>query len=49
MLNEVIGSSTAAHPTLRSIDGDAAFASKVAVPKTHAFTAASANPDEEDK
>ena len=47
-LNDVVGNSTAVHPTLRSIDSDAAFTSKVAVPKTHAFTAASANPDEED-
>lgn len=46
-LNDVIGDSTAVHPTLRSIDSDAAFTSQIAVPKTHAFTAASANPDEE--
>jgi hypothetical protein len=46
--NDVVGDANAVHPTLRSIDGDTALTSKIAVPKTHAFTAATANPDKED-
>jgi hypothetical protein len=45
-LNDVIGASTAGHPTVRDIDGVAAFTSKVAVPDTHALTATGANPEE---
>ena len=44
-VNDVIGTSTAVHPALRDIDGDAAFTSQVTVPNTHAFT--SANPKED--
>jgi hypothetical protein len=47
VLNDVIGASTAGHPTVRDIDGVAAFTSKVAVPDTHAFTATGANPEED--
>jgi hypothetical protein len=45
-LNEVIAASPAGHPTLRDIEGYAAFTGKIAVPNTHAFT--NANPEEED-
>jgi hypothetical protein len=38
-LNDVIGASTAGHPTLRDIDGVIAFTGEIAVPNTHAFTA----------
>jgi hypothetical protein len=47
VLNDVIGASTAGHPAVRDIDCVAAFASEVAVPDTHAFTATSANPQED--
>jgi hypothetical protein len=46
-LNEVIGASTVAHPPARDIDGVAAFTSHIAVPNTHAFTPAEANPEED--
>jgi hypothetical protein len=47
VLNDVIGGSTAGHPTVRDIDGVAAFTSEVAVPDTHAFTATGANTEED--
>jgi hypothetical protein len=47
-LNEVIGASTAVHPSARDIDGVAAFTGKIAVPETHAFTSAGAYSEDEE-
>jgi hypothetical protein len=46
-LNDVIGVSTDAHPTLRDIDGVAAYTNKVAMPAMHLFTTASADTEQE--
>jgi hypothetical protein len=46
-LNEVIGSSVAARPPVRDIDGVMTRARKLAVPGTHAFTDANADQEEE--
>jgi hypothetical protein len=45
-LNDVIGASTATHPSARDIDGVAAFDGQIAVPETYAFTSEGANPEE---